>query len=254
MHSPSNSDACTFDAQAPLSRRQSLRFLRAIRGLLRRVSTISISARSTRSVSSRNGSLYRFDSDYSSLENSHSRKTSCATSHTRSTSSTSYNSAPSWKRRGQTPGMGDYLTLSQLENLWMAQECYLGCIYVPQEIDEYNYQEAVEAPVMVKHDIINRPDEPSPPLPPPKDHGPQILIHDESTNIIDGAVHPALRSRPYLSSPSTLSLRPRSLHPRPLQPRPLQPRPLQTRPVQSNPQPPRLAITVPHTLWTYGRD
>lgn len=36
------------------------------------------------------------------------------------------------KRREQIPSMTDYLTLSQLENVWQRQDTYKGCVDAPQ--------------------------------------------------------------------------------------------------------------------------
>ena len=131
------------------------------------------------------------------------------------------------KPRGRTPGMDDYLTLEQLENVWYKQDSYVGCVSVPQIVTEYTFTEAVEAPLIAEHsldaqqqrlrrpasDINNRP--PSAPSP-------------NGTLLIDGTIHPALRPVPYLKdySKSTPDLG------------------------SSN----RVAVSVPDTNWTYGRD
>lgn len=106
-----------------------------------------------------------------------------------------------WKRRGQTPGMDDYLTLAQLENAWHKQDSYLGCVIAPQKITQYTFQEAVEAPLIADHTSSMRtqshprtrlaPDLNSPLPSPPQ---------EEDATFIDGAVHPALRPTPYFTS------------------------------------------------------
>lgn len=99
-----------------------------------------------------------------------------------------------WKRRGQTPGMDDYLTLAQLENAWHKQDSYVGCVIAPQKITQYTFHEAVEAPLIADHtsSIHTRPYQgprPAPDLNSPLPRLPQ----EEDTTCIDGAVHPALR-------------------------------------------------------------
>lgn len=135
-----------------------------------------------------------------------------------------------WKRRGQTPGMDDYLTLAQLENAWHKQDSYVGCVIAPQKITQYTFQEAVEAPLIADHTSSVRtqlhqgprlaPDLNSPLPSPPR---------DEDTTFIDGSVHPALRPTPYLTGdlPSM---------------------------TQYNLPSRRLATDVVDANWTYGRD
>ena len=73
----------------------------------------------------------------------------------RSTSMNSSSSAPSssWKQRGKTPGMDDYLTLAELEHVWYAQDSYVGGVEAPQRATSYTYIEPVEAPTTVKHQV-----------------------------------------------------------------------------------------------------
>lgn len=135
-----------------------------------------------------------------------------------------------WKRRGQTPAMDDYLTLAQLENAWHKQDSYVGCVIAPQKITQYTFQEAVEAPLIADHTSSLRtqphqglrlaPDLNSP-LP--------SLPREEDTTCINGAVHPALRPTPYLTSDS----------------------PTMT---EYNVPLRRFATEVPDINWTYGRD
>ena len=55
------------------------------------------------------------------------------------------------QRRGETPGMDDYLTLAELENVWQTQDVYLGCYDAPQRARGYTYTDPVEAPTITKH-------------------------------------------------------------------------------------------------------
>ena len=130
-----------------------------------------------------------------------------------------------WKRRGQTPEMDEYLTLNELESVWNRQDSYLGCVYAPQNITQYTFQEAVEAPLIAKHDISNQPMEAARPAPVQSDRTPRIIVQDDST-VINGSVHPALRPTAYLSDEELPTYKS---------------------------TPPRLAISVPNTNWTYGR-
>lgn len=129
-----------------------------------------------------------------------------------------------WKRRGQTPGMDDYLTLAQLENAWHKQDSFVGCVIAPQKITQYSYQEAVEAPLIASH-VTPQPPRRAPDLNSPLPSIPQ----DHDAGFVDGAVHPALRPTPYLatnsSSRAQLSM---SLVP--------------------------IATEIPDSNWTYGRD
>lgn len=129
-----------------------------------------------------------------------------------------------WKRRGQTPGMDDYLTMAQLENAWHKQDSFVGCVIAPQKISQYSYQEAVEAPLIASH-ITPQPSRRAPDLNSPLPNIPQ----DHDASFVDGAIHPALRSTPYLfdNSSSTTQLSMPLL---------------------------RIATEVPDSNWTYGRD
>lgn len=55
--------------------------------------------------------------------------------------------------RGQTPGMDDYLTMTELESVWDTHDSYLGCYDAPQRVSGYDYKEPVEAPTIIKHQI-----------------------------------------------------------------------------------------------------
>lgn len=200
MRSSLDNFSYALNTQNQSQRTRSPRFLKAVKGLVHRASTGSITTRHPRSADGNADTLSRSGSDLSSRRGSDS-------------------SQILWKRRGNTPGMDDYLTLSQLEAAWDTQDIYLGFVNIPQEATQYTFQEAVEAPVITKHDAINRPIDALPPPPPPKDLVPKV---HNGANIIDGSIHPALRPQPYLSDNDS---------------RTTQPRPL----------PPRLAIIVPQT-------
>lgn len=129
-----------------------------------------------------------------------------------------------WKRRGQTLGMDDYLTMAQLENAWHKQDSFVGCVIAPQKITQYSYQEAVEAPLIASH-ITPQPPRRAPDLNSPLPSTP--LDHD--ARFIDGAIHPALRPTPYLTDNSS-SMTQLSM--------PLLP----------------MATEIPDSSWTYGRD
>ena len=129
-----------------------------------------------------------------------------------------------WKRRGQTPGMDDYLTLEQLENVWYNQDFYVGCVSVPQMVTKYTFTEAVEAPLIADHDSSARQ-----PRPRPNPNSPSSSPPHHDPTVIDGSVHPALRPTPYLEdSPIILKHHPATTG--------------------------RRAVAVPTTNWTYGRD
>ena len=74
--------------------------------------------------------------------------------HPRSRSLNSVEAPSSWKQRGQTPGMDDYLTLAELENIWITQDSYVGSVQAPQGSKKYTYVEPVEAPTIVKHQLM----------------------------------------------------------------------------------------------------
>ena len=73
-----------------------------------------------------------------------------STSRSRSSAST-YHPKRFRQRRGQTPGMDDYLTLTELENVWRTQDTYLGCHDAPQRASGYDFIDPVEVPTVSKH-------------------------------------------------------------------------------------------------------
>ena len=131
----------------------------------------------------------------------------------------------SWKRRGHTPEMDEYLTLTELESVWNKQDSCALCVYAPQNVTEYTFQEAVELPLIAKHELRPRSIESTRSVPVHRDRIPQITVQDDST-IVNGAVHPALRPNSYLSDDEIPTYKP---------------------------LPPRLVISVPNTDWTYGK-
>ena len=131
----------------------------------------------------------------------------------------------SWKRRGHTPEMDEYLTLTELESVWNKQDSCDLCVYAPQNVTQYTFQEAVELPLIAKHELRPRSMESTRSEPVQRYHIPQITVQDDST-IVNGTVHPALRPNSYLSDDEI------STH---------------------KPLPPRLVISVPNTDWTYGK-
>ena len=204
MRSSFENLSSTCDSHTRTQRHRSPSFLTAVKGLVHRASTGSIRSENPQSNA---------DGFHGSASNSSSRRSS----------DDSFTKQIPWKRRGQTPGMDDYLTLSQLENIWDNQDSYLGFIDVPQKATQYTFQEAVEAPVFTKHRAINQPPEPSPPRTSRNDSVPRIKVYNDP-NIIDGLIHPALRPEPYLPDTDSPNVR-------------------------NRPLPPRLVISVPPSNW-----
>lgn len=121
--------------------------------------------------------------------------------------------------------MDEYLTLTELESVWNKQDSCGLCVYAPQNVTQYTFQEAVELPLIAKHEFRPRSMELTRSEPAQSDRIPQINVQDDST-IIDGAVHPALRPNFYLSEVDSPT---------------------------SKRVPPRLVIPVPNTDRTYGK-
>ena len=205
MNTPSN-NVYSHHASTPPKRTRSPRIFTTVKCLVQRPSTKS--------------TLQKRPGTARSTCDAFNNGTSC-----RSTSRNSSKMEILWKRRGQTPDMDEYLTLNELESVWNRQDSYLGCVYAPQNITQYSFQEAVEAPLIAKHDISNRPMEATQPAPVQDDRTPQIVVQDDST-VINGSVHPALRPTAYHADEKLPTHKPR---------------------------PPRLVISDPNTDWTYGR-
>ncbi|KAL2047763.1 hypothetical protein ABVK25_011375 [Lepraria finkii] len=196
----------------PLKRTKSLKIFTTVKCLVQRPSTKF-------TLQKRPGSARSNDDAFQSHGNRNKGTSS------RSTLRKSFKTEVLWKRRGQTPDMDEYLTLNELESVWNRQDSYLGCVCAPQNITQYTFQEAVEAPLIAKHDISNRLTETARTAPVQSDQTPRIFVQDDSM-VIDGSVHPTLRPTAYPSDEEQLT---------------------------SKPTPPQLAISVPNANWTYGR-
>ena len=111
-----------------------------------------------------------------------------------------------WKQRGQTPGMDDYLTLAELETVWVTQDSYVGSVQAPQRSTKYTYVEPVEAPTIAKHQIQSEvARQPVPQLRITTDHA--FPSRPKDQNVEDSVVardrHPAQRpSTAAISQPS----------------------------------------------------
>lgn len=144
----------------------------------------------------------------------------------------SWDVSTSWKRRGQTPGMDDYLTLAQLEECLDRQSFYIGCIETPQQMTQYSFNETAEAALIAEQSTNDRPspthqEESEPRI------GLSLLANQTASAVIDGVIHPAFRESALPPIPSIIV-------------------------DKELPQKPhhisdRLAVPVPSTNWTYGR-
>ena len=102
-----------------------------------------------------------------------------------------YYEAP--RRQGIAPDMDDYLSLDQLEGLWQYQDSYVGPVATPLTSSRFNYQEAVEAPTFVQH---KRPDNAS--IPRGNSVSNLGVTGSDEALVVDGYLHPAMRSTPNL--------------------------------------------------------
>ena len=138
-----------------------------------------------------------------------------------------------WKRRGQTPGMDDYLTLAQLEECLDRQNHYIGCIEVPQQVTQYSFSETAEAPLIAKHSTDTRP-----PQTTQEESEPRIrlshLANQTNSAVIDGVTHPAFRESAMQAIPSIIVDK-------------------ELPPIKPDFEADRLGVPVPSTNWTYGR-
>lgn len=133
-------------------------------------------------------------SESSQSSNNHSRGSSCP-SH--------YDDVP--RSHSAAPDMGDYLSLDQLEGLWQYQDSYVGPVVEPLTFNSpCNFQEvveAVEAPTFVQHKCL---DNVSVPL------GNKMLnlgvTRSDEALIVDGYLHPAIRSTPNLQLPVAVEM------------------------------------------------
>ena len=114
--------------------------------------------------------------------------------------------AATWKRRGQTPDMDDYLSMGQLENIWMYQDSHTAGVETPLSCRTYSFHDIPEAPTIVRHKREYDTENPSMEDLSPTNHSSvdegavDDLVTDEGV-IVDGFVHPAFRPRPYLAKP-----------------------------------------------------
>ena len=211
MDSPVNKRGSPQCSSSPRPSR-SPRILSTVMGLVQRPTTKFVSQKRPGSARSKGDAFHGDDGANASKSSRRSpRKDSSPTE-------------ISWKRRGQTPEMDEYLTLTELESVWNKQDSCGLCVYAPQNVTQYTFQEAVELPLIAKHELRSRSMESMRPEPAPRGRIPQTNVQEEST-IINGAVHPALRPNPYISDEELPKYRP---------------------------LPPRLVISVPNTNWTYG--
>ena len=138
-----------------------------------------------------------------------------------------------WKRRGQTPGMDDYLTFAQLEECLDRQSYYIGCIEVPQQVTQYSFSETAEAPLIGKHSTDARPTQAylgESELETWLSH----LPNQANPAVIDGVTHPALRESALRPVPSIVVDK-------------------ELPPIETQFENDRRAVPVPGTNWTYGR-
>ena len=212
MDSPVNKRGSSQCSSSP-RRSRSPRILSTVKGLVQRPTTKFVSQKRPGSARSKSDAFHGDDGANAG------KSSRCAAQKDRSSTEIS------WKRRGQTPEMDEYLTLTELESVWNKQDSYGLCVYAPQNVTQYTFQEAVELPLIAKHEFRPRSMETTRPEPVQRDRIPQMNAQEDST-IIDGAVHPALRPNSYLPDVELPTYKP---------------------------LPPRLVISVPNTDWTYGR-
>ena len=105
-----------------------------------------------------------------------------------------------WKRRGQTPDMDDYLSLSQLESVWDYHDSYVGGVEAPMASKSYTFQEIAEAPTIVKHKYDPVDDDSSDNISVIGSSSSSSSSSSDDAVVVDGMVHPALRPTPYLQS------------------------------------------------------
>ena len=137
-----------------------------------------------------------------------------------------------WKRRGQTPGMDDYLTFAQLEECLDRQSSFQGSIEIPQQATQYSFKETAEAPLIAKHCTDTRPTQTYQEDPEPKiqlSH----LANQTNSAVIDGVTHPAFRESALRPIPSIIVDK-------------------ELPPVEPNLDSDRLAVPVPSTNGTCG--
>ena len=108
---------------------------------------------------------------------------------------------PTWKTRGQTPDMDDYLSLSQLESVWHYQDSHVGLVDVPLTSKSYTFQEIAEAPTIVKRKHHNHnPVEYESDTASSEDSVSVDNFHTDDHLVVDGMMHPALRPVAHLDN------------------------------------------------------
>ena len=145
----------------------------------------------------------------------------------------SWDVSTSWKSRGQTPGMDDYLTLAQLEECLDRQSFYIGCMEMPQQLTQYAFNEIAEQPLKARNSTDIRPVQTH-----QRSSETRIqlshLANQTNPAVIDGVTHPAFRESASQSVPFIIVDKELS-------------------PTESQSKPHRLVVPVPSTNWTYGR-
>lgn len=145
----------------------------------------------------------------------------------------SWDSSTQWKRRGQTPGMDDYLTLAQLEECLDRQSSYIDFIELPQQVTQYSFKEIAEALPIAKHPTDTQPTQTY-----QEESRPSIqlshLANQTNAAVIDGVTHPAFRESASRPIPSIVVDK-------------------KLPPIEAQFGCDRLAVPVPSTNWTYGK-
>ena len=106
-----------------------------------------------------------------------------------------------WKRRGQTPGMDDYLTFAQLEECLDRQSSYIGYIEIPQQVTQYSFNETAEAPLIAKHSLgtpLSQTHQEE------AEHRIRLSPLANEAVVIDGVTHPAFRESALRPIPSII--------------------------------------------------
>lgn len=138
-----------------------------------------------------------------------------------------------WERRGQTPGMDDYLTFAQLEECLDRQSFYIGCIEIPQQVTHYSFNETEEGPLIAKYSPDTRPTQKH-----QKESEPRIqlshLANQTTPAVIDGLTHPAFRESALRPIPTIVVDK-------------------ELPPIEPQSEADRFAVPVPSTNWTCGR-
>ena len=206
---------CPCEATVPESHSRPVKFLK---GLMYRPRVKSLSPTRPENIASALDAFHKPGPDGQAC-------TVCAKCSTRPHS---WDVSTPWKRRGQTPGMDDYLTFAQLEECLDRQSSYIGCIEIPQQVTQYSFEETAEAPLIAKHSTDSRPTQPY-----QEETESRLrlshLAHETNPAVIDGVIHPALRPIPSITVDKQLP------------------------PVEAQFESDRLALPVPSTNWTYGR-